>query len=65
MTTLVLVTIALAIASQLVPDRLAALAHHRFAKLGPAAQVMVLAGALTTIDVLGPDGVAPFIYFQF
>ena len=24
-----------------------------------------LAGALTVIDVLGPDGVAPFIYFRF
>ncbi|MDQ1394728.1 MAG: alginate O-acetyltransferase complex protein AlgI [Acidimicrobiaceae bacterium] len=28
-------------------------------------QALVLAGVLTTIDLLGPAGVAPFIYFRF
>jgi hypothetical protein len=37
----------------------------RFTMLGPGLQVLGLVGALTVIDVLGPDGVAPFIYFQF
>ena len=31
----------------------------------PASRSPCLAGALTVIDVLGPDGVAPFIYFRF
>ena len=33
--------------------------------VGPGLQVLALTGALTVIDVLGPDGVAPFIYFRF
>ena len=37
----------------------------RFTTLGPGLQVAGLAVALTVIDVLGPDGVAPFIYFRF
>ena len=37
----------------------------RFTTLGPGLQIACLAGALTVIDVLGPDGVAPFIYFRF
>jgi D-alanyl-lipoteichoic acid acyltransferase DltB (MBOAT superfamily) len=64
-TTLAVLTIAGALAIQLVPahhtDRLAT----RFSALGPAAQAGVLAVALTLIGVLGPDGVAPFIYAQF
>ena len=64
-TVLVLVTIVLAMASQLIPDRVATVAHRRVAALGSAAQIVLLAGALTAIDVLGPDGVAPFIYFRF
>jgi len=64
-TTLVLITIALSIASQFVPPRVADAAGDRFATLAPGFQVLGLAAALTLIDVLGPDGVAPFIYFQF
>ena len=64
-TTLVLVVIGLALASQLVPPDAVDGAQARFSALGPALQVLVLVGALTAIDVLGPDGVAPFIYFRF
>jgi D-alanyl-lipoteichoic acid acyltransferase DltB (MBOAT superfamily) len=64
-TTLLVVTVGLMLASQFVPDRVVAQAQARFTALGAVAQVGVLAGALTIIDVLGPDGVAPFIYFQF
>jgi alginate O-acetyltransferase complex protein AlgI len=64
-TGLVVVTIALALASQFVPPAAVDSAQRRFALLGPGLQVVLLAGALTAIDVLGPDGVAPFIYFQF
>jgi D-alanyl-lipoteichoic acid acyltransferase DltB (MBOAT superfamily) len=64
-TVLVLVTIGLALASQFVPPNAVAGAQNRFAALPPGAQIALVAGALTAIDVLGPDGVAPFIYFQF
>jgi D-alanyl-lipoteichoic acid acyltransferase DltB (MBOAT superfamily) len=64
-TTLVLIVIGLALASQFVPPTAIDGVQERFAGLGPATQVLALAGALTVIDVLGPDGVAPFIYFQF
>jgi D-alanyl-lipoteichoic acid acyltransferase DltB (MBOAT superfamily) len=64
-TTLALVTIALAILSQLVPPTAVHGMQRRFTALAPAAQVALLAAALTVIDVLGPDGVAPFIYFRF
>jgi len=58
-------TIGLMLASQLVPARVVTVAQNRFNALGPGIQVAALAAALTVIDVLGPDGVAPFIYFQF
>jgi D-alanyl-lipoteichoic acid acyltransferase DltB (MBOAT superfamily) len=64
-TTLLLVTIGLMLASQFVPHAVVARAQIRFTTLGPGLQVALLAGALTLIDVLGPDGVAPFIYFRF
>jgi D-alanyl-lipoteichoic acid acyltransferase DltB (MBOAT superfamily) len=35
------------------------------ARTGPVTQAAALAGALTVVDVLGPTGVAPFIYFGF
>jgi D-alanyl-lipoteichoic acid acyltransferase DltB (MBOAT superfamily) len=64
-TGLLIVTIGLMVASQFVPPRAVERAQARFTTLGPALQVAGLAGALTLIDVLGPDGVAPFIYFRF
>ena len=51
--------------SQFVPPRAVERAQVQFTLLGPGLQVACLAGALTVIDVLGPDGVAPFIYFRF
>ena len=53
------------LASQFVPPRAVEQAQVRFAILGPGIQIAGLARALTVIDVLGPDGVAPFIYFRF
>jgi alginate O-acetyltransferase complex protein AlgI len=64
-TGLLLLTIGLMIASQFVPPRAVEHAQVRFATLGPGLQVACLALTLTVIDVLGPDGVAPFIYFRF
>ena len=40
-------------------------AAFEFAKANPVAQIALMAIALTAIDAFGPEGVAPFIYFQF
>jgi hypothetical protein len=37
----------------------------RFSRLPIPAQAAVLSLALVVTSVLGPEGVAPFIYFQF
>ncbi len=64
-TPLLLLVIAGSIAAQFLPDRLSGRMQLSFSKLAPVAQAATLAVALVTIDVLGPEGVAPFIYFQF
>ncbi|HSL57566.1 MAG TPA: MBOAT family protein [Acidimicrobiales bacterium] len=64
-TTLVLVTIVAMLASQWVPQRLVHRADETFAATPLALHAAALAGGLLLIDVLGPEGVAPFIYFQF
>ena len=64
-TTGVILVIGLSLLSQIVPPTAVAKGEARFATLGLLPQAVVVAGALTVIDVLGPDGVAPFIYFQF
>jgi D-alanyl-lipoteichoic acid acyltransferase DltB (MBOAT superfamily) len=64
-TGLVLLVVVAAIASQFVPTRAVEAVQSRFGLLAPGTQAVALAGALTVIDVLGPDGVAPFIYFRF
>jgi alginate O-acetyltransferase complex protein AlgI len=64
-TGLALAVIAAALALQLGPRRPGAALQARFSSLDPALQALVLAGGLTLISVLGPDGVPPFIYFQF
>src|SRR5262245_42765407 len=63
-TGLVVAVIAVALALQIYPRRPGAAVQARFSSLDPALQALVLAGGLTLISVLGPDGVPPFIYFQ-
>jgi D-alanyl-lipoteichoic acid acyltransferase DltB (MBOAT superfamily) len=58
-------TIVAALGSQIVPEHRTAALRARFSGVAPAGQAALLAGALTLIAVLGPDGVAPFIYFRF
>jgi len=64
-TTMAVATIGVALALQLIPRTALRALQPRFTSLAPALQVAALVAALTTIDVLGPDGVAPFIYFRF
>lgn len=64
-TGLVVVTVALALAAQLVPDHRTDGVRARFSALVPAAQIAVLAAGLTLIGAMGPDGAAPFGYLPF
>ena len=57
--------IAVGIGSQYLPRRLPLQIMARFSRLPIPAQAVVLSFALLVIHAMGPEGVAPFIYFQF
>ncbi len=61
----VLLTLVIGLASQGVSERSALRLQSVFARLHPTLQGAALALFLFTIDLLGPEGVAAFIYFQF
>jgi D-alanyl-lipoteichoic acid acyltransferase DltB (MBOAT superfamily) len=61
----VLLAIVAGIASQYLPAHLPRLMMDRFARLPVVAQATVLGLALMVTSVMGPEGVAPFIYFRF
>jgi hypothetical protein len=61
----VLAAIAVGICSQYVPRQLPLQIMARFSRLPIPAQAGVLALGLLVIHTMGPEGVAPFIYFQF
>ncbi len=62
---LALAVIAGAVGAQFIPTTAIDKVRVNFAHAAPAAQATILALTLTIIDALGPEGVAPFIYFQF
>jgi alginate O-acetyltransferase complex protein AlgI len=64
-TPLVVGTIALMLALQFAPHATAERIMERVADLRPVAMGAVFAFVLFVISTLGPQGVAPFIYFQF
>jgi len=53
------------IGSQYLPARFPFAVMERFGRLPVAGQAIVLALALMLTNTMGPEGVAPFIYFQF
>jgi len=61
----VLLAIAVGIGSQYLPARFPRVVMARFSRLPVLGQAAVLAFALMLTSVMGPEGVAPFIYFQF
>ena len=61
----VLLAIVVGIGSQYLPARVPQLIMARFGRLPILAQAVVLAFALMLTHAMGPEGVAPFIYFQF
>jgi len=64
-TALVVVTIVAMIASQFVPEDAVSRATTLFAQSPIYVHIAAVALGLGLIDALGPEGVAPFIYFQF
>jgi D-alanyl-lipoteichoic acid acyltransferase DltB (MBOAT superfamily) len=61
----VLLAIAVGIGSQYIPARITQVVVASFSRLNVVAQAAVLAVALMVTQALGPQDVAPFIYFQF
>ena len=58
-------TIALGIGSQYVPSRAVGRLQEGLARLRPSLQGAIAGLALLVITTLGPQGVAPFIYYRF
>ena len=61
----IILVVVLALAAQFIPRDIGQRVQLVFSRAAPAAQGIALAVALLLIDSLGPQGVAPFIYFQF
>ncbi len=64
-TTGVVLAIVVGIASQYLPSRIPQAIMARFSEARVAVQILVLAAALMVSHAMGPQGVAPFIYFRF
>ncbi|MGH2779787.1 MAG: MBOAT family O-acyltransferase, partial [Actinomycetota bacterium] len=62
---LLIAVIAVTIGLQWTPGRLSGRLQIAFSRLPPTVQGVALALVLFFITTLGPQGVAPFIYFQF
>jgi D-alanyl-lipoteichoic acid acyltransferase DltB (MBOAT superfamily) len=64
-TWVVVAVIAGSIASQFVPPRVVERAQEAYSRAGLAVQLAAVVVGLMVVSALGPEGVAPFIYFQF
>jgi hypothetical protein len=64
-TLMVLVVIVGMLASQFVPPRWIERLQVVYSRMGFALQLALLVLAFLLIDSLGPEGIDPFIYFQF
>ncbi len=60
-----MLAIAFGIAMQYIPSNVIDRAQIAFSRLSPVQMGLAMAVALVIIDALGPQGVAPFIYFAF
>jgi hypothetical protein len=61
----VVAVVVVALAIQVGPGGMAARLQASFSRWALWTQSLALAGSLIAIDMLGPAGVAPFIYFRF
>jgi hypothetical protein len=64
-TPLVVITVVGAVALQYLPTALAGRAQGEFARQRWLVQGAILGAVLLAITTLGPQGVAPFIYYRF
>jgi len=64
-TAMLIFVIVASVASQFVPNSFPRRIELWFGRLAPILQIAGLGFGLLLIDALGPEGVAPFIYFQF
>ncbi|MEZ5382894.1 MAG: MBOAT family protein [Microthrixaceae bacterium] len=64
-TPLVVVVIVGALAAQYLPSKVGDTLEVGFSRWAPLAQAISFGLLLALVDILGPQGVAPFIYFQF
>jgi alginate O-acetyltransferase complex protein AlgI len=61
----VLLTIAASLAVQFIPRTLTKNLMADISRLSPVVQAIGFGAFLVLVDLLGPPGIAPFIYFQF
>ncbi len=61
----VVAVVAAALGAQFVPESFTLRMQWLYSRAGPALQAATFAFGLVLVDALGPEGVAPFIYFQF
>ena len=61
----VLIAVAFGIGVQYVPGRVLGSLISGFSRLSPVAQAAILGVALMATNAMGPQGVAPFIYYRF
>jgi D-alanyl-lipoteichoic acid acyltransferase DltB (MBOAT superfamily) len=64
-TNVVVLVVVASIASQFVPDRTVTGWKTSYSRLNPLLQGVAFGVGLLLVDAFGPEGVAPFIYFQF
>jgi alginate O-acetyltransferase complex protein AlgI len=64
-TPMVVIAIVVAVGAQFIPPRVGLTLEWRASRLPPLVQALGFALVLLICNVLGPQGVAPFIYFQF
>ena len=62
---LLVAVVVVAVLAQFVPSVVSRRIDEYVVRLPPVAIALMIAVSLTVIDALGPEGVAPFIYFQF
>lgn len=61
----VLVLILGSLVAQWMPSVVGNVVEYRFSRMAPIVQAVLFGVFLSLVQVLGPQGVAPFIYFQF
>ena len=64
-TPFVVLLVASSVAAQFLPGDMVSRMARRVEMLGPVALGLVLGGGILAIEMIGPGGIAPFIYFQF